>query len=95
VLPVVSSGDPGERSAAKSCRNVVVQFEPEGSGGASEIRAKRIECRKARRVLRRCIKGELAPGWTGTYLDPKFVLRKDRKRIRYLPVGGGGCVPVS
>lgn len=95
VAPAGAAGDAGALAKARSCRDVVVQFEPEGSGGATEIKAKRIKCRKARKVLRSCIKGKLKRGWSGGFDDPKFVLSKGRKRIRFLLVGGGGCIPVA
>lgn len=79
----------------RPCRDVVVQFQPEGSGGGTEVAAKQIGCTKARETIRSCIKGKLKPGWAGTYRPPKFVLTKQEKKIRYLPVGGGGCIPVS
>lgn len=78
-----------------SCKDVVVQFEPQGSGGATEIRAKRIKCKKARKTIRKCIKGELKPGWTADRVDLEFRLKKGDKRIRYLPVSAGGCIDVS
>lgn len=95
---VLAAAAPGEEMVAAkwhSCRDVVVQFQPEGSGGGTKVRAKKISCRGARKTIRRCINGELRPGWSGSYKPPKFVLRKGKRRIRYLPVGGGGCVPVS
>jgi hypothetical protein len=79
----------------RSCKDVVVQFDPEGSGGGTDVQAKRVSCARARRTLRSCINGELKKGWSGNFRDPKFVLRKKRKRIRFLLVGGGGCVPLS
>ena len=95
VLPSGSGAAAPSPERARTCNDVVVQFEPEGSGGGTEVRAKRIKCRKARKVIKACIKGELREGWSGTYVDPYFKLRKGDKRIRYLPVGGGGCIPVG
>lgn len=94
VLAALGSAD-GPRVKPRTCKDVVVEFKPEGSGGATDIRAKRIKCSVARKVLRSCIEGELRRGWSGSYLDPRFLLRKGDKRIRYLPVGGGGCIPVE
>lgn len=94
ALPAAAGGDTSPASKAQPCSDVVVQFEPEGSGGATEIKAKNIGCPKARKVVRACILGELRPGWGAVFDDPKFVLSKDDRRIRYLAVGGGGCVPV-
>lgn len=93
ALPA-AAGEPSPTAKAQSCNDVVVQFQPEGSGGATEIKAKNIGCRKARKVIRECIRGDLRTGWSGVFDDPKFVLSKGERRIRYLPVGGGGCVPV-
>lgn len=87
-----SSGDVARK--VRSCKNVVVQFEPEGSGGATKIRVKRIKCKPARKIIRRCINGELKSGWSGSYSNNRFHLRRKKKRINYLPVGGGGCIPV-
>ncbi len=101
VAAVTLAAAPGKAGHALTsagwhpCNDVVVQFKPEGSGGGTEVRAKRIGCKKARKTIRKCIKGELRPGWAGKYLDPKFKLKKGDKRIEYLPVGGGGCIPVS
>ena len=97
IAAAATPGSTGAATAAKarSCKDVVVQFEPEGSGGATKIRVKHIRCSPARKVLRKCINGKLKPGWSGSFADNKFRLRKNRKRIRYLPVGGGGCIPVA
>ncbi len=94
LAPPDSGADKSALVKARSCRDVVVQFEPEGSGGATEILAKRIKCRKARKVLKSCLFGKLKPGWTGSFLDPDFQLRKARKRIRFALVGGGGCIDI-
>lgn len=63
VLTVAIAALPGDSSAAEGhpCDDVVVQFEPEGSGGATEIHARKVGCEKARHVVRNCIKGELDP----------------------------------
>lgn len=86
----------GSEAAAKkrSCKDVVVQFEPEGSGGVTEIKVKHIKCKPARKILRKCIGGTLENGWSGTYANDRFHLRHKKQRINYLPVGGGGCIPV-
>lgn len=91
---VVAPGVSGARAEQRACKDVVVRFEPEGSGGATKIKVKRIKCAPARKILRRCIGGELTSGWSGTYSNGRFHLKLKRKRISYLPVGGGGCIPV-
>jgi hypothetical protein len=78
----------------RSCARVTVEFQPEGGGGAIAIKARGIRCRFARKVVRRCINGKLTRGWSGVYFNNRFILRRRAMRIRYLPVGGGGCLPV-
>jgi hypothetical protein len=94
VLPI-ATGSGATVAKVRACKNVVVQFEPEGSGGAAKIKAKHIKCSPARKVIRKCIKGTLKPGWSGTFANNRFKLRRNRKRIKYLPVGGGGCIPLD
>lgn len=77
--------------SSQSCGDVVVQFHPEGSGGAHAIRANGIACEPARNIARSCVKGTVASGWTATTWDGRVQLRKDDKSIRYTGVGGGGC----
>lgn len=77
--------------SSRSCGDVVVQFHPEGSGGAHAIQATGIGCEPARNVARSCVKGTVLSGWTATTWDGKVQLTKDGKRIRYTGVGGGGC----
>lgn len=89
---LIAPGSGATVAKARACKDVVVQFEPEGSGGATKIKVKHVKCSPARRVLRKCINGTLKPGWSGTFADNRFKLRKNRKRIKYLPVGGGGCI---
>jgi hypothetical protein len=81
-----------QAAAVHKCGTVVVQFEPEGSGGAHNIRARKIACGPARKVARSCIKGTVKPGWT--VVNPpggRTLMTKRKARITYLPVGGGGC----
>jgi hypothetical protein len=78
-------------SSAQSCGDVVVKFKPEGSGGAHAIRATKVTCTQARNVARSCIEGNVAGGWTATLWDGRMLLVDGAKKIRYLPVGGGGC----
>ena len=90
-LPVGSaSATAGKGVTAKECPDVVVKFEPEGSGGAHNIRASEIGCDRAREVARSCIKGEVVEGWQAVTWT-RTLLTKGEKRISYLPVGGGGC----
>ena len=98
---VLSTAGPADAVPAASssqwqkCRKVVVQFQPEGSGGAIRIKARNVGCSKTRRIVRRCIKGSLAPGWRARFADNRYILSKGWRRIRFLPVGGGGCLPFS
>ncbi len=85
-----SGGDQSRR-----CHKVVVSFKPEGGGGAIAVRTKYVRCFRARKIIRRCIKGNLTSGWRGKFVSNRLVLRKKRRRISYLPVGGGGCIPVQ
>ncbi len=84
-------GGPATASASQGCGDVVVDFKPEGSGGAHAIRAIGIACEKARNIARSCIKGEVTSRWIATLWDGRILLVKGAKRIRYLAVGGGGC----
>ncbi len=77
--------------AAQSCGDVVVQFKPEGSGGAHAIKATNVGCDQARNVARSCIKGTVAGGWTATTWDGRISLVKGAKKVAYTGVGGGGC----
>lgn len=82
----------GDRVAgpAATCGTVVVEFAPEGSGGASNIKAKGVGCRKAKDLARSCIKGKEPKGWTAVTWT-KTTITKGQKRVTYTPVGGGGC----
>ncbi len=81
---------------AKHCRRVNVRFEPDGEGGAITIRARNVGCRKARSVVRQCIKGTVSSGWTASVNADytRITLRSGDRKITYMPVGGGGCVPI-
>lgn len=98
ALMLSAASRPGVSDAAspawRPCAKVVVDFQPEGGGGAIAIKARGIRCRPARKVVRRCINGKLTRGWKGVYHNNRFILRRRTMRIRYLPVGGGGCIPV-
>jgi hypothetical protein len=89
-------GAVAKQEDVSSCDDVVVQFEPEGSGGATKIKARNIGCHKARGVARRCIEGDLPEAWSASYGGKgglKIILVKGERKVKYLPVGGGGCVP--
>lgn len=77
--------------ASLNCGDVVVKFQPEGSGGAHAISATHVGCGKAREVAARCVKGTVAGGWVGTTWDGKVTLASGDQKVRYVPVGGGGC----
>lgn len=82
------------RAAAQEtqgCGDVVVQFKPEGSGGAHAIRATNIDCGPARNIAKSCVKGTVAADWTAVEWDGKVELRKEARKITYTGVGGGGC----
>ena len=76
--------------ASTGCGSARVNFKPEGSGGAMGIRATKISCEAARRIVTRCVKGEVSPGWT-VVTDRQTLMTKGSQRITYTPVGGGGC----
>lgn len=80
-----------DQGTTQECGDVVVQFKPEGSGGAHAIRATKIGCEPARKIAKSCIKGSVVTGWTAVTWDGRVQLRKDDKKIRYTGVGGGGC----
>ncbi|MFN8163885.1 MAG: hypothetical protein U0R26_08645 [Solirubrobacterales bacterium] len=75
----------------QECGDVVVQFKPEGSGGAHAIRATNIGCEPARKIAKSCVKGSVATGWTAVTWNGRVQLTKGDKEIRYTGVGGGGC----
>lgn len=81
---------------SKHCRRVNVRFEPDGEGGAIKIRARNVGCRKARSVVRQCIKGTVSSGWTASVNSDytRITLRSGDRTITFMPVGGGGCVPI-
>lgn len=94
LLWLVAAAAPaaGEPAKVHFCDDVVVQFEPEGSGGGTDIRSENLGCAKARKVVRKCINNELGAAWSAEYWRTFILLRKNAKEIRYTPVGGGGCV---
>lgn len=83
-----SSGSTGAASA--TCGFLRVDFKPEGSGGAMNIRTSEIACGPARQVVARCVGGRVSSGWT-VVTDTRTLMTKGRQRITYTPVGGGGC----
>ena len=89
VVGIAEAG--AAQGEAQKCGDVVVQFKPEGSGGAHAIRATGIGCGPARNVARSCVKGTVASGWTALSWDGRVYLSKVGKKIRYTGVGGGGC----
>lgn len=91
VLLLAIQDSRAAQGSAQSCGDVVVQFEPEGSGGAHAIRATNVNCEQARNVARSCVKGTVAPGWTAVTWEGRVQLTKDAKKVRYTGVGGGGC----
>lgn len=86
----------GTAAKTKSCRSVNVRFEPDGEGGAVNIRVRNVGCRKARRVVRQCINGVVSSGWTASVNSDfsRITLKSGSRRIAYTPAGGGGCVPI-
>lgn len=76
--------------ASTGCGFLRVDFEPEGSGGAMNIRATGISCEAARRIVTRCVKGTVSTGWA-VVTDTRTLMTKRTQRITYTPVGGGGC----
>ena len=76
--------------ASTGCGSLRVNFKPEGSGGAMGISATKISCKTARRIVTRCVRGEVSTGWT-VVTDKQTLMTKGSQRITYMPVGGGGC----
>ena len=84
--------------ATHRCGRIDYEY-PGGFGGASaiKIRAVHIGCRKARRIVRRCIHGVLTDGWKQRTVPDRSVYRSHelltsgRRRISYFAAGGGGC----
>ncbi|MGZ6576030.1 MAG: hypothetical protein ACXVHJ_34115 [Solirubrobacteraceae bacterium] len=48
--------------ASTDCGFLRVDFKPEGSGGAMNIRATKIYRKTARRIVTRCVKGTVSTG---------------------------------
>ncbi len=88
------AGTDVDMAALRKCKNVTVRLKPEGEGGAIDILAKKVGCKKTRRIVKRCIRGKVNSGWKGKWKDPRIVLssHKNNRRIGFTPVGGGGCV---
>ncbi len=82
------------RAASTACGSLRVNFKPEGSGGALNIRATNIVCKPARKIVTRCVRGTVTGGWT-VVTDKQTLMTKGRQRISYTPVGGGGCGAVA
>ncbi|MGE5407387.1 MAG: hypothetical protein ACM3NV_02130 [Syntrophothermus sp.] len=91
VALALAPGASAASRAAQGCGDVVVQFQPEGSGGAHAISAVGVSCDRARTVARSCVRGTVAEGWTATTWDGRVRLAKGEKRVAYTGVGGGGC----
>jgi hypothetical protein len=88
---VASSQSSASRGAASAgCGFLRVDFKPEGSGGAMNIKTSRIACGPARQLVTRCVAGKVSSGWT-VVTDTRTLMTKDAQRITYTPVGGGGC----
>ncbi len=91
AFAMASSASSASRGAASaSCGFLRVDFKPEGSGGAMNIRTSGIACAPARKVVARCVGGRVSSGWT-VVTDTRTLMTKGPQRITYTPVGGGGC----
>ena len=92
LVGAAAASQPSARGsiASTGCGFLRVNFKPEGSGGAMNIRATRISCKTARRIVARCVKGTVSTGWT-VVTDTRTLMTEGRQRITYTPVGGGGC----
>lgn len=90
TAPASSGGTGVTKAAGGGCGDVVVQFEPEGSGGASGIKADGIDCDSARGIAKDCINGDVREGWTAVTWT-KTKMTKGDKQITFTLVGGGGC----
>lgn len=85
-----ASASASRGAASAGCGFLRVDFKPEGSGGAMNIRTSGIACGPARQVVTRCVAGKVSSGWT-VVTDTRTLMTKGRQRITYTPVGGGGC----
>lgn len=97
ATPGVAKGPVAKTAATtKHCRRVTVKFGSIGAGGAINIHVRNVGCRKARNVVRHCIKGTVDAGWSAS-ATPDFsrlILQSGNRKIVFTLVGGGGCVPV-
>ncbi len=85
-----SYGSTSGRVATVGCGSMRVSLRPDSSSGAMNIKATRIPCRGARRVVGMCLRGRVPTGWTVVNAQ-QTLMTKDAQRITYTPVGGGGC----
>ncbi len=92
LVGVAAASQPPARGsiASTGCGFLRVNFKPEGSGGAMNIRATKISCKAARGIVTSCVKGTVSTGWT-VVTDKQTLMTKGMQRITYTPVGGGGC----
>ncbi len=91
---VASDLPPSALTASANCGFLRVNFKPEGSGGAMNIRATKIACKPARQIVARCVRGTVSSGWT-VVTDKQTLMTKGSQRITYTPVGGGGCGAIT
>lgn len=97
ATPGVARGPVAKTAATtKHCSRVTVNFGNIGAGGAIKIHVQNVGCRKARIVVRHCIKGAVDAGWTASATPDfsKLILKSGNRKIVFTLVGGGGCVPV-
>ena len=81
----------GRAAAAARCGYVDIT-----GGRAWNIRATGVGCKRARKLARTCLRGDVAEGWNVTYSPrtDRTRLRSGHRRVSFTLVGGGGCIPV-
>lgn len=95
TLTVVASAGASDTS---SCGNTTVALGHGFEGGAWKIRGTRVSCERARSVAIACVRGRHV-GWARSSSEARIAgvthvrtrLARDRARVSFEIVGGGGC----
>jgi hypothetical protein len=98
LLVVASAGASADASDTRSCGDTTVALRHGFEGGAWKIRATHVSCERARSVATACVHGHHA-GWTRSSNEARIagvthvrtLLARDRARVSFEIVGGGGC----
>jgi len=88
---------PGAWGASRACGRIDIDY-PHGRGGASAIGIRaNFRCNRARPLVAACLDGKRPRGWRVRFVrdDSAYgghvLMRKQGRRVRYHPAGGGGC----